>query len=848
MNSRRKHIPWKRFWCPLGAQINSEPTGAFLANPESEFGRDWSANTFTLEELLDRRCLVLCGEPGMGKTSVITQFIAHMPSLAVQDQRDLLPIEFRNIPDFHVFEGKTFESNQWKRWQESSLELTLLIDGVDEGLFVIRSFIEYLTDRLLAVAPLDRLRLILVCRTLEWPQSPGEALLALWQSSQEMGEKSPTGLFELCPLRRADVEVAAETSRINPAAFLEVVCEKHLQSLAARPVTLFMLLDEFAAEGTISKSHHELYESACRSLCKEPDKDRWERLRLTVGIRDQYSPARLYEIGSRTAAMLMLGGKSSVFRGDASDATESDLPLETIAQGTEKDEAGAFLVTESLVTATLATNLFDSKGSGRFGFQHQTLAECMAGAYLHRMGLTQLRSLLCKRDTAGEYVIPQLAEVAAWVAVDRVDFFNHLVELEPEILLRSDVTNLRAEQKTRLTMALLEKTRRAEHFQDSDRRAFYSALSHQGLTDLLRTYILDASLNVVVRRLAIDIAVACKLKELLDDFLSILRRGNDPVAEQVGYALDDLVDEGTAPALIQVVDGTFQPHVSSSTRRTALLGLLKTTWSVADSLPHLHELALSDHWLDWQVVRWIKQGDVIPILREMRNWRSAFNSCSCLHRVVDRTCSLALERIDEPVIAELLAAVIVQALGDHSLPWRGEEGAFISRVSTDANARHALIGALLSRETLDDDALLHIASQLCLPEDLGWLLEELDVVSESVRGRLAKVISYLSAPDRVAPFWDLFLDRLEHIPELKQHFAWLRACEIEGPEGRTARAHWKRQLRREKKIQRLLERHKTPPREELMVRALSEVSSGKPVLVGRYCGLRFYSFRVSSRV
>ncbi len=831
MNSQRTYIPWERFWCPLGAKINSEPGGAFLADPHGEFGRNWSPNTFTLEELLDHRCLVLCGEPGIGKTEVVKGFVTKTQSVPAHAQPDLLFVQFRSIPDLRIFEERTFESPQWKTWLESKHELIFLIDGVDEGLFVVRSFIEYLTEciRALGSDTIQRLRLILICRTLEWPPSPGQELLGLWCSLHEDSAKSRTGIFELCPLRRVDVKLAAETSGINSDAFFEVVQKKYLRDLAARPVTLFMLFDEFVKEGTISKSHRELYEATCRNLCKEPDKDRSERLRPTACFRNEHSPARLYEVGCRIAAFLMLAGKYAVLRGSPNEASKSDLPLESIAHGTEKDETGAFSVTENLVRATLATNLFDSKGPERFGFQHQTFAECMAGAYLCRMGLTQLRTLLCKRDAAGEYVIPQLAEVAAWVAGSRDDFFTHLISIEPEILLRSDVTNLCDGQKALLTKSLLEKTSRAEHFQSSDRKAFYSALSYQGLAALLRPYILDANLVITARWLAIDIAVACKLTDLLNDMLTILRRGNDPVERQAGYALDDLVDITTALALIPIAEGIFQPHVSISARRTALLGLLKTIWSVTDTLPYLRHLAHEDHWLDWQVAAKIKQSDIVPILREIRNWDAPLNLHFGLHQVVDRTCNLALDRIREPEITELLGAIVAQALVNHTFCQNGKKEQFANRVSIDEHTRHELIRAILVQNELNNSVPLLTAMYVCQPSDLRWMLKELDATSGSTRDYWAIVVSHLAShPGHLTPNWDLFLDRLERIPELKRHFEWLRAYEIESPEGRMARAHWKRHMRRERAHERLLAKHRWPPREDLMARALLRISSGKP--------------------
>ena len=110
--------------------------------------------------------------------------------------------------------------------------------------------------------------------------------------------------------------------------------------------------------------------------------------------------------------MTMFGGYSAIYRGSNS-GIKSDLLIQDIANGSETDDVETFAVTEDIVDATLATDLFNSKGPDRFRFQHQTFAECLSARYLDRMPFRQLQLLLCKRDAVGEYVVPQLAEVAA---------------------------------------------------------------------------------------------------------------------------------------------------------------------------------------------------------------------------------------------------------------------------------------------------------------------------------------------------------------------------------------------------------------------------------------------------
>src|SRR5439155_26910818 len=159
----------------------------------------------------------------------------------------------------------------------------------------------------------------------------------------------------------------------------------------------------------------------------------------------------------------------------------------------------------------------------RFGFEHQTFAECLAAQYLEKLELGSLRTLLFRRDAGGEYVIPQLAELTSWLAAGRTDVFDHLLSIAPEILLRADLTHLGDERKKRVVAALTRKAAAADYFERHDQRPFYAALGHGDLASQLRPILLDQKQNTVVRWLALDIATACKSHALLDALLAILK-------------------------------------------------------------------------------------------------------------------------------------------------------------------------------------------------------------------------------------------------------------------------------------------------------------------------------------
>ena len=58
---------WKRFWYPAGTDLDLD--GGFLPDPDSDWGRVFAPHLVPLEAITDVQCLILLGEPGIGKTT-----------------------------------------------------------------------------------------------------------------------------------------------------------------------------------------------------------------------------------------------------------------------------------------------------------------------------------------------------------------------------------------------------------------------------------------------------------------------------------------------------------------------------------------------------------------------------------------------------------------------------------------------------------------------------------------------------------------------------------------------------------------------------------------------------------
>jgi hypothetical protein len=825
-------VPWKRFWCQLGKQVhvgNEEP--GFLTDPEGQFTRFYNPHLRPLDGLLDEACLILCGDPGSGKTTELERTKARFEE-SLQTGDHMISLEFRDIPNEAVFARRTFDSPIWREWRNSSGRMTLLVDGVDEGLIKIPDFLSYLVGQL-RDEPLQRLQLVLACRSAEWPVSSGEALIALW------GAKKTAPIFELCPLRQQDARLAAKVWHLDAAAFLQAVYERKAVGLAALPTTLFFLLGQFRSKGALSNTHRELYEQGCQTLAREHDPRKVEALRSLRRSARVFTPEEIYLAANRIAALLLVCGKSAIrtlaSADCATDSEDADLSLSDAMDSSGLSSVTNFSVSEDLLLDAIGTGLFTSRGSNRFSFAHQTFAECLTAQYLSRLPFIQIRRLICARDEQDEHAIPQLAETAAWLAGMRDDFFEHLLRVDPEVMLRSDISKVQNQQKAQLVEAVLEKAKRAEVFDGWNSHRFYSALNHPGLAGQLRTYISDTTLNVVVRRMALKIAGQCQLSELTDVMLAILANHNDiqQIRDGAASSLEHVIPDAQLTMLIPLAKGETGPDPDDTIKGCALRRLVPDFWSVSQVLPLLttpkrHNFFGSyQHFLEYQLPDYLMEADLQTFLVLMIRRKDCFDSLSRFHKLADRAFTMALQRLGDPVIRRSAVRVwLVKERRYQPLP-RDKESEVIQLLDTKEEIRLAFVEAIINDpKTKEKDVwcLQGVSGYLILPRDLSWALHKIVGAPQVRRTSWAEAIAILARPDATLPCWDLFLERVETVPELKEKFAWLRAWTLDEPETRNAKARW---LREQRRHDRFAKSHEGPDPEILLQADFADIAAGK---------------------
>lgn len=690
-----------------------------------------------------------------------------------------------------------FESVVFREWVHGTHRLHLFLDDLDEGMLSIPTLARFLSVEFGRYREhLSRLCLRITCRTAEWPALLEDQLGDLWGDTN-------VHVFRLAPLRRDDVRVAAQMHELDADRFLEEVDRKAAVPLANRPITLRFLFNLYGKHGTFPSTHLSLYEDGCRILCEEVNQSRQSARRT-----GNFTVKQRLAAAARLAYLMIFTNRSDVWHGvDLGDVPKESLQFYECTGGTEDPDETH--VSEPLLDEASTTALFSSRGPDQREWAHRTYAEFLAARYLtnHQLSLPQLMTLFLHTDASERRFVPQLHGTAAWLATMQPAVFRAILEIDPEILLQSDVATADEQDRAALVTALLtlEPEERLRNM-NMHLGQQYGKLLHPGLGAQLAAVMSDRALGITRRVVPIEIAVACHLQMLSPQLAALALDPSETriVREAAAQSVAQIGDEVSKARLKPLAVGQnaddpddelkghslhaiWPAHVTAEELFTALTPPRREdfvgayhTFLFSQVVPYLERADLS------VAVHWVEQH---PPRVTMQGLEGEFKP------LADDIIRLALEQLEEPGVLTAVAHLILSRLLQSDLifgltPAEQETARWLD----DDETRHRLLEAvlpILAPHTSDSMVWYVAKPPLLLSRDLSWLITILaDTQEETTQRLLASLIGRLIDSDNPGQVQTV-LEASEHLPFLVDEVVRLfRPVALGSPEAEQMKRTW----------------------------------------------------------
>ncbi len=430
-----------------------------------------------LGSLLDRRAVVLLGDPGLGKSTCM-EAVARAAGAPLRTVRGFLAARAGDV----------------------GAPGTTLLDGLDEtmALSADRTVVDEVVARLSAAGwP----AFWLSCRPADWARADGRALLA---------ECAPGGIAvaHLLPLSDDEIEAAVAGAGLDPPAVLRAMEAVGLLPLLGNPQTLRLVTEVFA-DGGSPTSRTDLYRRATEHLARESN-----RLHASAAARP--SDAELLEAGGAAAAVLLLSGRVALAPRGAE--IEGAVPIGTMDR----------LAPAAHLEAALQSRLFAATPGGGWVPAHRTVAEFLAAAWMARrveLGsepLGRTLALICGGAGAPD---PSLGGLFAWLAALLPDDAERFVGRDPyTVVAYGDVAALRPGARHAL-LAGLRDLSESEPFFRAGRwgEARLGALAVPELADGLRQIIATRPVRFHLLSCALEaVEHGAPLPDLTEDLAALI--------------------------------------------------------------------------------------------------------------------------------------------------------------------------------------------------------------------------------------------------------------------------------------------------------------------------------------
>jgi hypothetical protein len=775
---------WHRYW--FDRSKPPELADGYLRDPDVLLARVAGHDLRELSELTEEPCLVLLGEPGLGKTYTVRRAVRDLEAELDEQTAVVKLIDLGATNDAGPLLGELAEGPLGKAWLEDGRTLHLFLDSLDEVSFRRHAVHRQLLDELReAAAGFSRLRLRVVCRSADWIEDFGNDLNDLLSPAHPTRKGQVSRYMNLAQLRAADVELAARVEGLDPAAFFAGVASHGFQELAALPLTLKMLMEAAKESGGLPKNRVELFERASRRLAGEHERGR--RRAGRTGARRALTSGQRLAVAERIAAAALFSGQTAIAV-ESEEATSGVLDPARI-EGFSEEPPGyaggaAFKVGEDEIVEVLQTALFVDDGPGRVRFRHRSVGEFLAASYLVRHDLddVQLISLLAAPGDDEERLIPQLREIAGWVAVLYPAALSTLLEHEPEVVLRVDRPQLSPAEAARVVDALLSEDVAA--MVDLEDRHFahnLGAVDHPDLAEALRVPLRDWRAPIRVRAVAIAIARSCQRRDLEPDLLE-LALGPEESVYLRALAVWGLAKFGSGETRAQLVPLALESTPNDEGGDVMGAALAATCPCHLDiektlaSLTEPSEMARGGYaFFLRRVLPDLITSDDLPVaLRwaaEVQPGR--IDEADEFNLLVDAILEKAWSRLRDPEIGKQMAKVVGYRLACGATPFGRRHVEDDKSTFCDGDRRRMLLRHLVNHlgdgpmamGEVEPADLLDARPQLLCREDIGWLLDRFEEAIGTPReGQWIALVGWCGVSDEpeFGRLFDLF-DRSQRL-------------------------------------------------------------------------------------
>jgi hypothetical protein len=548
-----------RFWAERDKLIDASDLGM------ADIGHGDVVGLHPLTTIVERRCAVLLGSPGSGKSTELAAFVEgkHENGECVQ---------FEDLREFTQGDALLGAISRGQAATHAGSVAYLVLDSLDESPMSASTLARILIES--AAATPVHVRIVIACRTAAWNIALEAELASRFDDFK---------VFDLAPFSSAQALAMALEKGVDGQPFLSYVEATGAADLIGSPLMVEMLVEE-ARDPTHEAravSQSELFSRAVRRLLKDPD-----------GIREPtHSIADLEAASSLLAAVALLSGSRAFWLGEdeaphgclSIDQFEG-IPSRRLQVGAKRE----VILDRALLITTFRTALFTSAGHNRVWFGQQTLAEFLGASALAVSALPASQIERLVRGRKG-LVAPQVQALSAWLLALQPDSYSNLIDEDPVSFLLSGAEIQGEAYRRALLTGVLELASRHE-ISHTVPPAHLRTLQYPGVAHDLDAYIGDADASPEARYLAVRVARQNEIAGSAGALQALALSAADDVflRSAAAHALLDF-HPSSAPVLANGLldDSSLAVDVDDQLRGVGITAALNAGWSLARLVPIL---------------------------------------------------------------------------------------------------------------------------------------------------------------------------------------------------------------------------------------------------------------------